>query len=303
MADEERRQPSRRNTGYLSTLLFMALAGFVASSIAAAQVEKSVDVGGHRLFYQIHGRGTPAVVIDVGVGESFRYWLPIVSDLSKTTSVLVYDRAGYGRSEMGPLPRNAKTEAADLNALLQKANIRGPYILVGHSLGGLNMQVFAKAYPKDIRGMVLLDPPPRSWLAGSAFDDLKRMFLRATEDMSKAAAATEQSANEEDRRRAPFLKTIASEHEEMFGNTARQVLAVTSLGRLMTIAIASGRSNPEFGKDADAWQKFWIEESRNLARLSTSGEFVLAEQSSHQIHRDVPDLVVGAIRKLFPQEK
>ena len=120
-----------------------------------------------------------------------------------------------------------------------------------------------------------------------------------TEDMSKAAAAAEQSGKEDDRRRAPFLKTIASEHEEMFGNTARQVLAVTSFGKLRTIVIASGRPNPEFGKDADAWQKFWIEESRKLVRLSASGEFVLAEQSGHQIHRDVPGLVFESIRKLF----
>ncbi len=303
MADEESRRPSGPNTGHLSALFFMALAGFVAYPVTTAQVAKSVDVGGHRLFYQLHGRGTPTVVIDVGVGESFQSWLPIVSDLSKTASVLVYDRAGYGRSEIGPLPRNAKTEAADLKALLQKADIKGPYVIVGHSLGGLNMQVFVDAYPENIRGLVLLDPPPRSWLGGSAFEGLKRMFLRVTEDLSKAAAAAEQSGNEDDRRRAPFLKTIASEHKEMFGSTARQVLAVTSFGKVRTIVIASSRPNPEFGKEADAWQKFWIEESRKLARLSTSGEFVLAEQSSHQIHRDAPGLIVGAIRKLLPRRE
>ena len=174
MADGEQQRQNSRNAGYLSALLLMALAGFAASSITTAQVENSVDVGGHRLFYQLHGRGAPTVVIDVGVGESFQSWLPIVSDLSQSASVLVYNRAGYGRSEMGPLPRNAKSEAADLKALLQKANLNGPYILVGHSLGGLNMQVFASAYPENIRGLVLLDPPPRSWLGGSAFEDLKR---------------------------------------------------------------------------------------------------------------------------------
>jgi hypothetical protein len=124
------------------------------------------------------------------------------------------------------------------------------------------------------------------------------MFLRVTEDMSKAAAKAEQSADENDRRRAPFLRTLASEHEEMFGNTAREVLAVKSFGQLRMIVVAAGRPNPAFGEEAEAYQKFWIEESRRLSRLSTSGEFLLAERSSHQIHQDAPELVLAAIRKL-----
>jgi CubicO group peptidase (beta-lactamase class C family)/pimeloyl-ACP methyl ester carboxylesterase len=279
-----------------SVLLVLILA---LPAAAVAQVERTVDVGGHRLFYQFQARGTPTVVIDVGVGESYQSWSVLVADLSKTVSVLVYDRAGYGRSEMGPLPRNAKAEAADLRALLQKANVKGPYVLVGHSLGGLNMQVFAHDFPADVAGLVLLDPPPRGWLAGGAFAGLKQMFLRVTEDMAKAAAAAERSRAEQEKRQAPFLRTVASEHEEMFGNTAHQVLAVTSFGNLRMVVIASGRTNPMFGEEADAYQKYWIEESRKLARLSTSGEFVLAEQSSHQIHRDAPQLVLDAIRKLL----
>jgi len=289
---------SRRTAGQLF-ILFMAVAGVLASCLSSAQVENTIDVGAHRLFYQLHGRGIPTVVIDVGVGESFQSWSSIVSDLSRTTSVFVYDRAGYGRSEMGSLPRNAKTEAADLRALLRNAGIKGPYVLVGHSLGGLNIQVFAREYPDDVAGLVLLDPPPRGWLAGNAFPGLKQMFLRATEDMSKAAAAAGQSGDEKARRQAPFLRTIASEHEEMFGNTARQVLAVNSFGNLRMVVIASGRANQGFGEEAEAYQKYWIEESRKLSGLSTSGEFVFAERSGHHIHRDAPQLVLDAIRKLL----
>jgi len=265
---------------------------------AIAQVENKVVVGPHRLFYQLHGKGSPLVIIDVGVGESFQSWASVVAEISKTTSVLVYDRAGYGQSEMGPLPRDAKNEAADLKRLLRNAKIPGPVVLLGHSLGALNMQVFAHEYPEDVTGMVLLDPPPRDWMAGRSFPRLKELFIRTVEEMTRAAESAERSNDEAERSRAPFLRTISSEHGEMFGNTARQILSITSFGNLRMIVIAAGMANPAFGDEAGAYQKFWIEESRKLSRLSRAGEFVLAERSGHHIHRDAPELVFAAIRKL-----
>jgi pimeloyl-ACP methyl ester carboxylesterase len=231
--------------------------------------------------------------------ESFVSWTPVIADLAKSASVLAYDRAGYGRSEPGPLPRDARSEAADLNALLQKAGVKGPTILVGHSLGDLNVQVFARNFPDGVAGLVLLDPPPRGWLAGEAFPALKEMFLRVTADMAKSAEAAERSSVESDRRSAGFLRTVASEHQAMFGTTARDVLAITSFGNLPLVVIASEVPNPAFGSEAAAYQKYWIEESRKLSCLSTSGEFVLAAKSSHQIHRDNPGLVIAKIRKLL----
>lgn len=298
---KSRTHGSRRNLGWRLFVVWLALtgSGFLSHGPSAAQVGKTIDLGTHGLYYELHGSGKPTVVVDVGVGEPFQSWSAVVAELSKTTSVFVYDRAGYGRSGMGPLPRDAGSEAADLHALLRKADIKGPYVLVGHSLGGLNMQVFAREQAADVAGLVLLDPPPRGWLAGEAFVGLKQMFLKVTADLGKEAQAAERARDESEARRAPFLRTVASEHGEMFGRTARQVLAVTSFGTLPTVVIASGRPNPMFGAEAEAFQKYWIEESRKLAGLSARGEFVLAERSGHQIHRDAPELVVAAIHKLI----
>jgi pimeloyl-ACP methyl ester carboxylesterase len=294
-----RRRVIISRAGWLFVVLAQSSAGTLPCQAAAVRIENRVVVGTHRLSYQLHGKGAPLVIIDVGVGESFQSWGSVVAEISKMTSVLVYDRAGYGQSEMGPLPRDAKSEATDLKTLLRNAKIQGPYVLVGHSLGALNIQVFAHEYPDDVSGMVLLDPPPRDWMAGGAFPRLRELFLRTVEEMTRAAEGAERSNDQTERGRASFLRTVSSEHREMFGNTAQQVLTIKSFGNLKMIVIAAGKSNPAFGEDARAYQEYWIEESRKLSRLSTAGEFVLAEHSGHQIHQEAPELVLAAIKRLI----
>ena len=290
---------TRLSTSHIFTVLTCIFVAGITFPGAAAQIERRADIGAHRLYYQLQGKGSPLIIIEVGVGESFRSWTSIVAEVSKATSVLVYDRAGYGQSDMGPLPRDAKSEAADLWDLLKKAALKGPFIIVGHSLGGLNMQVFAHDHPDAVAGMVLLDPPPRDWMAGGSFPRLRQLFLQTVEEMTRAAESAERSNDKAERSRAPFLRTISSEHKEMFGNTAKQILSIPSFGNMKIVVIASGRTNPAFGDEAEAFQKHWIEECRKLSRLSKAGEFVLAENSGHHIHRDAPELVLSVIKRLI----
>ncbi len=287
------------------TLLFASLFwGALARPQEQPATRKLIPVGAYRLYCELRGKGAPTVVIEPGVGETFRSWAPVIDELSPVTSVLVYDRAGYGQSEMGPLPRDVRTEAAELRALIRGAGVSGRCVIVGHSLGGLIAQVFAGAYPSEVAGLVLVDPPPRGWMAGQAFSGLREMFDRAAGDLAKAAQAAGRSSREEERRQAPFLKTIAFEHAEMFGSTAKQVLGITSFGDLPMVVIGAGRPTPEFGKDAEAYRKYWNEESRALARMSSKGEFVFAENSSHHVNLDDPAAIVEAVKKLLrPLEK
>ena len=115
-----------------------------------------VDVGGYRLHINCTGAGSPTVVIDAGWGDWSASWSSWVQpEVAKTTRVCTYDRAGMGYSEAGPLPRTAEQFAKELHTLLQRAGIPGPYVLVGHSLGGLPVRVFAHAYATDVAGVVL----------------------------------------------------------------------------------------------------------------------------------------------------
>ncbi len=116
-----------------------------------------IGVNGHRMHLRCVGSGAPTVVIDAGNASFSLEWTPIQAALGTRTRVCTYDRAGYGWSEPGPAPRDGATAIAELHALLAAAGERGPYVLVGHSLGGLHVRLFAAAYPDETAGLVLVD--------------------------------------------------------------------------------------------------------------------------------------------------
>lgn len=119
-----------------------------------------VDVGDHRLRIDCTGAGSPTVVLESGLGESSFYWARISAAVATTTRVCIYDRAGRGWSESAPKPQDGLAVAADLHALLSKSGNPGPYVLVGHSSGGVYGRIFAAKYPDEVAGMVLLDAQP-----------------------------------------------------------------------------------------------------------------------------------------------
>ena len=119
-----------------------------------------VDVGDHRLRINCTGVGSPTVVLESGLGESSVYWARISAAVAATTKVCVYDRAGRGWSESAPKPQDGLAVAADLHTLLTKSSNPGPYVLVGHSSGGVYVRIFAAKYPDEVAGMVLLDAQP-----------------------------------------------------------------------------------------------------------------------------------------------
>jgi pimeloyl-ACP methyl ester carboxylesterase len=122
-----------------------------------------VDVGTHRLHLNCVGRG-PSVVFDAALGGSSLGWVYVQPEVARFATACTYDRAGFGWSDPGPLPRTTGRIADELRALLHTAAIAPPYILVGHSFGGLTMRLYADRYPDEVAGLVLLDPAyPEDW--------------------------------------------------------------------------------------------------------------------------------------------
>ena len=128
-----------------------------------------VDVGTHRLHLHCAGEGTPTVIFDAALGASSLSWSLVHTPVAQVTRACVYDRAGFGWSDAGPLPRTAGRIADELFVLLQAAQVPGPYVLVGHSFGGLVMRLFAARHPADVAGLVLIEPAvPEEWAEPSA---------------------------------------------------------------------------------------------------------------------------------------
>ena len=116
-----------------------------------------IDVGGHSLHLNCTGSGRPTVVLEPGAGEMSAVFGWIAPAVARDTRVCAYDRAGRGWSEPAAAPQDAAQIATDLHTLLHRADVAGPYVLAGHSFGGLYVQTFAALYPDEVAGMVLID--------------------------------------------------------------------------------------------------------------------------------------------------
>src|SRR5579863_10308489 len=141
---------------------------------------KLVDLGTHRLHLLESGRGGPTVVLEAGLMSTLLSWSELHRALAASFRVVSYDRAGLGWSDLGPMPRTADRMVEELHTLLQRAAIPPPYVLVGHSYGGLTMPLFAARYLQETAGVVLVDPVvPAEWNPPSE-QDRKRAEIGST---------------------------------------------------------------------------------------------------------------------------
>jgi pimeloyl-ACP methyl ester carboxylesterase len=126
-----------------------------------------VPIGGHRLEARLKGMGYPPVVFEGGFEDPMRLFEGLQDSITEHTETLVYDRAGYGRSDAGPQPRTALAAASDLRALLAVLGVRPPVVVVCYSAGCLFARVFAHEYPAEVAGLVFIDPATEATYAGT----------------------------------------------------------------------------------------------------------------------------------------
>lgn len=160
--------------------VLMTIVGMVAACSSAAASDPTAISGkfsvsaGRSLYVECHGSGSPTIVMDAGLGNTHATWSAVAPKVSPLTRTCTYDRANLGSSDAAPKPRSSVDVVADLRALLQSASIAPPYILVGHSFGGINMRLFAAAHPAEVAGLVLVDPTP------TGFPDIECKLVDAT---------------------------------------------------------------------------------------------------------------------------
>jgi pimeloyl-ACP methyl ester carboxylesterase len=317
--------PKRRGRGHLRWLggvagvvLGLMLIGTVYESVAeAADVRaypppgQMVDVGGYRLHINCTGTGSPTVVIDAGLGDWSASWSSWVQpEVAKTTRVCTYDRAGMGYSEAGPLPRTAEQFAKELHTLLERAGIPGPYVLVGHSMGGLPVRVFVHAYTTHVAGVVLIESmnprqakpsaegtPPAAATHSSGFSPLT---LAARIGLVRLLAGplglTSDMSPEVQHAYTAFTVTpraFQTQQDEGTGlpESFMQASAVKTFGDVPLIVLSRGL-------DPDSnWQAMQTE----LLQLSSDSQQLIADKSAHNVQLDQPDAAATAITKMVAQ--
>lgn len=238
---------------------------------------QKVDVGGHSLNLLIGGEGSPAVVFEGGFGAGVASWSTVQKEVASFARTVSYDRAGLGQSELGPKPRTAKQIATELHTALKKAGVKPPYVLVGHSFGGIYARVFAEMYPKEVVGLVLLDPSQESfndWLKKNQparLKDVQAQIARAPEGVRAEDATTDASYDEARAAKVPP-------------------------GTLVTLLSATEDET----MPADA-RRVWIEKHKEWIATVPGAKHIVVEKTGHFIQAQQPKLVIDTIRQVVSQ--
>jgi pimeloyl-ACP methyl ester carboxylesterase len=304
----------------LSLVILLAAAGFFYENISEARDRRFhpmpgqlIDVGGYKMHIDCSGQGTPAVILESGLGDSYITWRKVQPQISKFSRVCSYDRAGLSYSDSSPHPRTTKAFAEELHTLLHNAGVLPPYILVGHSMGGFAVRLYATLYRSEVAGMVLVDSshPEQKKRSPPELNDLDKTWLRDQEFLEFTMSLGIPrllgfcGSNAEVRAADCNFHSAREEVAELkaFPESAAQTATTSTLG--MPLAVLThdpGHPEPDMPEDVvqpaeQAWQQMQDE----LAQLSTKSTHVIAKNSGHYIQLDRPDLVVEAVRNVVEQ--
>ena len=260
-----------------------------ATTVDVEMPGQLVDVGDHTLHLKCSGSGSPTVVLEPGAGgmSSTMGW--ISPAVAAETTVCVYDRAGRGWSEPADKPQDAAQVATDLHTLLQRANVPGPYVLAGHSFGGLYVLTFADQYPDDVAGLALIDStapaespgarPPSPPTATDASGRLSTLFSSVSRlGLTRLYAGSDfgsmpPGSRDELRAKvaeAGFLRTTLDEYFQA-GASGREAAALTDFGDKPLFVLTAGAGS----------QPGWMDDQNELAALSTNSAHDVVEGAAH----------------------
>jgi pimeloyl-ACP methyl ester carboxylesterase len=278
-----------------------------------------VDVSGYSLHLNCTGEagGAPTVVMDSGLGGTVLDWQRVQPELAKSTRVCTYDRAGMGWSDPGPKPRSSHQIVSELHTLLGNAGVEGPYMLVGHSFGGTNMQVYASQYPKEVAGMVLVD---------SALEDAKAVALTQslqpsplllkiyatigltrlpytlggeTSGLTSPELEDEQAAISSHRKHVFAVADETSFLEESFKENRTDSMSLGNKPLMVLTAGAVELTGTGLSQEqVNLIDKLHSDSQAALTRRSENAKQIIVEDSGHYIQVEQPNLVIDAVRQV-----
>lgn len=329
-----------------SILLFgaAAAAGLVYQAIGSARDRRAFPPPGHiatigalRLHYRCEGAGSPAVILEAGIAASSVSWSHVQPAVARFTRVCSYDRAGLAWSGSATTRRSLPAMIDELRALLSQADVPPPYVLVGHSFGGVLLRAFTRAFPHDVAGLVFVDPlHPEEWCDPSP---QQRQLLRGGVFLSRVGAVLAQfgvvrlclsllsgGAPSAPRRfsrifgptAAALLEHIVGEVQKLppevlpavqahwsnpraFRGMAQHLAALPESCALVAAGNDVFDAIPVVVLSAVARDARWLAADAALARMSRNGRHVVSPQSGHWVNLDDPEIVVRAIKQVVEQ--
>jgi pimeloyl-ACP methyl ester carboxylesterase len=290
-----------------------------------------IDVGRARMHLDDRGAGSPTVVLESGISATSISWALVQGEIAQFTRVCSYDRAGLGWSDAAEGPRTPSKLAAELHRLLVAGDVPGPYVLVGHSFGGLVVRSFAGQYPSETAGLVLVDPlRPEDWCPSS--ETQKRMISRGVMLSRRGAALARVGVVRFclalAMRGRRFVPRLAAKVSSGRGSSVTERLAgeVGKLPRSMWSMVAAHWSSPKSFETMARHIGSLAESAREMAgrpvaagvpvtlitgagtpeaargwdtsRIAPAAEHVVAPRSGHWVQLDRPELVIEAVRAM-----
>ena len=265
---------NRHMDQYICSSLAALILSITAGTQLASQNDHTghlVEVGPHKMFLNCTGNARGAtVILEAGHGDSSEVWSAVQKQVEQFAHVCSYDRLGLGKSDKVPVAHTADEIVDDLHQLLQAAHVPPPYVMVGHSIGGIYVRKYAAIYPTEVTGLVLVD---------SAHEE---QFYRVSQISPEWAKRIRDRFPADEQRAQGFLP-----QNERLAWHFNGPLIVIERGQLP----ASAASDPMAKQSEAVFQLL----EKDLASRSKYGQLRVAEMSGHYIQRDQPGLVTQAI--------
>lgn len=268
----------------ISILLIICVAFFMAFNQnrveASKSIQEKVDIGEYNIYVNCFGKGRPTVIFESGLGLTNDCWESVQSEIAKVARTFSYDRAGLGKSDKFKTQMTSAEQVKVLHELLKKTNVKGPYIIVAHSIGGYNARLFADMYPDEVKGIVFVD--------SSHENQTEFLIKKLTENQIWIYKR--------------MFKNGEMSYDQLMqsGQLVKEARAKDALRNMPIIVLTAERDNRA---DANEFFKLinshWMEWQKEITALSDKSVHKVIADTGHIIQQDQPQAVIDAINEMF----
>lgn len=265
--------------------LYYSLLVVILSSCSTLPNSQKIKTQDGTFTYFLSGKNKPTVVFESGLGDDMTSWQLLINKVDRDFQVFTYNRAGFSGSKSKNNVRNGSVIVKELRSLLQAVQLHPPYVLVGHSLGGAYMELYAKTYPSEVVGVVLVDPNSSKYPARCKMENLN--YCDPPSDVPKWASI--------------FLPAAVVGEIKGFSATHTQLNAIEAFPDVPLVVVSAASETEKQPPEQLKARRLYTQMHRELSMMSNKSKFVPCSTCGHYIHQEQPDVVLDAIHWVIEQ--